>query len=225
MILNVACETQTRTETKYFKHHPVLEYKISYPQFRSNYFFKSTQNINRYYQNRADLFESYCRTVLYRMALESAEEAIKHDFPVMKFEANESFEVTYNENCALSLYTDRYLFTGGAHGVTERSADTWDLSGGGNQLKLEELFPPNYPVRKHIVQGVIGQINRQPERDTIYFEDYMQNVPETFRSENFYLTRPGLVIFFQQYDIAPYASGILTFLFPYQKNGPMPPKC
>ena len=50
------------------------------------------------------------------------------------------------------------------------------------------------------------------EENDIYFPDYCQLALETFRLENYYLTQKGIVIFFQQYDIAPYSSGIMTFL-------------
>lgn len=225
MVLSINYETKALEQIKYFKNYPILEYKITYPHFQSSYFFRSTQKLNLYYLNRAKHFERYCRTVLYRMAVELAEEAIAKEYPVMKFEAIENFQITYNENCAVSLYFDRYLFTGGAHGTTERSADTWELRGGGTKIALEELFPPNYPVRQSVISDIIAEIEQQSNADEVYFSDFKQNVEDTFQAENYYITPQGVEIFFQQYDIAPYSSGILSFFIPYHKNGPMPPKC
>lgn len=225
MVLSVDYETKTLTQIKYFQNYPVLEYKISYPQFRSNYFFKSAQKMNQYYRREAIKFEIYCRTVLYRMAIELAEEQIKNGYPIMKFESYDSFKITYNENCALSMYSDRYIYTGGAHGTTQRSADTWTLNGGGSKISLKEIFPSNYPVRQRLEKDIVAQIEQQIANGGTYFENGEQNVSDTLHEENFYLTQQGLIIFFQQYDIAPYSSGIPTFLFPYQKNGPMPPNC
>ena len=49
----------------------------------------------------------------------------------------------------------------------------------------------------------------------IYFEDYCKLVLDSFNPEQFYLVPRGntydLVIYFQQYDIAPYSTGIPTF--------------
>jgi hypothetical protein len=59
----------------------------------------------------------------------------------------------------------------------------------------------------------------------MYFENYSQLVNETFKANNYYLTKDGVVIYFQQYDIAPYAAGLPTFLIPYSQAGPVPPKC
>lgn len=44
-----------------------------------------------------------------------------------------------------------------------------------------------------------------------YFENYCELVLETFRLENYYIIPNGIVIYFQQYDIAPYSSGIPIF--------------
>lgn len=43
-------------------------------------------------------------------------QAVENGYPVMVYEVIAEFTVTYNQNCALSLYTDQYIFTGGAHG-------------------------------------------------------------------------------------------------------------
>ncbi len=225
MILKTEFDTKTMKQTMHFRDIPVLEYEIAYPEFRSAIFFKSTQKLNQYYRRKAFVFEKYCRTALYRMAAETAGEAIKRGFPVMKFEAVDHFSVTYNENCALSLYFDRYLYSGGAHGSTERSSDSWELSHYGSRIELAQLFPAHFPYESEITKSIISQIAQQIEQGAAFFEEYEQNVTDTFREENFYLTPEGLMIYFQQYDIAPYSSGLPQFLIPYQKDGPMPPRC
>lgn len=225
MILKVNIEMKTMEQTMHSKNEPVLTYRISYPEFSSAVFFKNTQKLSAYYRRRAAVFESYCRTALYRMAVETAEEMRKAGYPVLKFEAVEEFNVTYNENCALSLYFDRYLFTGGAHGTTERTSDTWELNQNGKRVGMDSLFPENFDYEGFVMGEVVAQIREQMENGGMYFENYEQNVADTFQKENFYLTEYGLTVYFQQYDIAPYAAGIPQFLLPYRKNGPMPPRC
>ncbi|MEA4987263.1 MAG: RsiV family protein, partial [Anaerovorax sp.] len=56
------------------------------------------------------------------------------------------------------------------------------------------------------------QIKKEPE---IYFDDYETLVVETFNPKNFYCTPEGVVVYYLQYDIAPYSSGIREFLIPY----------
>lgn len=38
---------------------------------------------------------------------------------------------------------------------------------------------------------------------------------DTFNDDNFFTTPAGVTVFYQQYDIAPYASGIVEFTVPY----------
>jgi len=51
--------------------------------------------------------------------------------------------------------------------------------------------------------------------NNIYFDDYEKNVANYFNPKSFYLVPDGIVIYFQQYEIAPYASGIPQFTIPY----------
>lgn len=45
----------------------------------------------------------------------------------------------------------------------------------------------------------------------IYFDNTCNLVLDTFNPKSFYLLKDRVVIYFQQYDIAPYSSGIRTF--------------
>ena len=101
---------------------------------------------------------------------------------------------------------------GGAHGNTIRTSQTWDLQFG-RMLNLSYFYQnnPNYII--DILKNINKQIAKQEKNNPgIYFDNYCQLVLETFNPENFYLTKDGIVIYFQQYDIAPYSSGIREFL-------------
>lgn len=56
------------------------------------------------------------------------------------------------------------------------------------------------------------QIRQNP---SLYFDDYEVLLRENFDEQNFYSTPGGLVVFYPQYSIAPYSSGIREFQFPY----------
>lgn len=189
----------------------VLSYKIEYPVFSSSAYERSIRVINNYYKVRALDYREYCRTTLCQMAVAQYLDDIENDFPVRVFAAQEGFTITYQEACILSLYFDRYEFTGGAHGSTIRSSQTWNLQTG-QRLILAELFERSFNFREYIISNVIEQIEQNPEP---YFEDYENLVRQTFNVNSFYCTPTGLVVYFQQYDIAPYASGIREFLIPY----------
>ena len=191
----------------------VLNYRIEYPEFVSDNYKKSIRAVNQFYKGEALALQNNFRTKLYRMAVEQYLDDIKNGFPVHVFEALQTFEVTYNKACIISLYFDNYRYTGGAHGLTVRTSQTWNLKTG-KMLKLRELYKCSDNYKSYIKKKIIEQIRENPD---IYFENYEELVEQTFDVNNFYCTPQGVVVYFQQYDIAPYASGIREFLLPYNR--------
>ncbi len=59
---------------------------------------------------------------------------------------------------------------------------------------------------------------RQKENPGTYFDDYANLIRGNFDMNAFYLKPCGVVIYYQQYDIAPYASGIPEFFFPFKNH-------
>ena len=202
---------------------PVLKYRIAYPQFRSLYFQKTLARLGAYYRLEAMRLQLTARKSLYPMAVQQYLDSLENGYPVMEYEVDADYTVTYNQRCALSLYTDQYIFTGGAHGNTTRFANTWDLKTG-EPLTLQDLMSvPEYKV--YVIDQIIGQIEESMKNgEGTYFDEYRTNVPQQFDPGQFYLTPAGVVIYFQQYAIAPYSSGIPTFLIPYSRTV-HPPQC
>ena len=48
----------------------------------------------------------------------------------------------------------------------------------------------------------------------IYFEDYRALLQDTFNADSFYIQPGRVVIYYQQYDIAPYSTGLPEFYIP-----------
>ena len=208
----------------YHKKTLVLSYAIHYPRFSSERFRMTLSRINRYYEMEAIAYQMYCEHKLFKLAVEQYEDSIKNGFPVRKFEALVVYTTTYNQNCTISLYFDKYEFTGGAHGNTLRYSDTWSLQKG-IQIKLNSLFA-NQNYKEYIIMTINQQIAEQIKNGTNqYFENYRQLVTQYFNENSFYLTPEGIVIFYQQYEIAPYSSGIPTFTIPYSTGYATPPRC
>lgn len=204
------------SDTLEFDGAPVLTYKIQYPFFTSSGNPAALSYINDYYSVNAHAFENYCRNDLfYRAAADKKELEAKH-FPFFPYEAIENVTITYHSDCVASLFYDRYIFTGGAHGSTVRYSDTWNLENG-HRMEAGEFFTsPGYEkdVKNAIIQA-IRQFNQANPDSATYFPDYEKNVENTFRKSQFYLTPEGIVFYFQEYDIAPHSSGIPQFLFPF----------
>lgn len=198
----------------------VLTYQIEYPAFKSSRYKKSLVVINKFYKDKALEYQKHIKTTLYPMAVEQYLDDIKNGYPVRIFEALLVYKITYNFACIISLYFDRYEFTGGAHGNTIRSSQTWNLQTA-QLIKLSELFDCLYDYKTYIKSKIIGQIKKDPD---IYFDDYENLVEQTFNVDSFYCTPKGIIVYFQQYDIAPYSSGIREFLILYNKYAKNPIK-
>lgn len=209
----------------YYKDNLILRYTIKYPKFLSETFEIVTNKINAFYRTKAMMYIKSNVMNLYQMAMVEYEYSVKNDFPIRQFEAFTNFEVTYNQNCSVSLYFDQYEFAGGAHGLTVRSSDTWNLIKS-KRSDLSEFFPLGSNYWELIINSIIQQIdNERTQNDFLYFENYAELVHENFKANNFYLSKEGIVIYYQHYDIAPYASGIRTFTIPYGPGGAIEPRC
>ena len=217
-------QSMTIKKNLYYGSIPVLTYTIHYPQFSSGIFPIAVWKINEYYLEKALKEQQYFEHCLYREAVKTYRDMIENGFPFHAFEAVSTYTLTYQENCTLSLYFDQYEFTGGAHGNTVRHSDTWSLESA-SRIPLQYLFG-GYDPEKIGVPLVNKQIAEQIEAGTgQYFENYQELTAEYFNTNSFYLTPQGIVIYYQQYEIAPYSSGIPTFTIPFYAASNMQPQC
>lgn len=185
----------------------VLKYHIEYPSINGSICENSIKNFNIYNKNLAFNLKEKSENELYNEAVESYKYNKENGYPIMIYEVYRSFEVTYNINDIISLYIDEYIFSVGAHGNTIRTSQTWNLCNG-TRMCLEDFFKNDPYFMLEILRQINDQISKEPE---IYFENACKLVLETFNPANYYLTMKGIVIYFQQYDIAPYSSGIRNF--------------
>lgn len=208
-----------------YKNQKVLIYNIEYPQFASDKFKQFIKKLNIYYQADANLYQKFHVAKLYERAIDDYEYATQNGYPVRAYEIVVKYTLTYNQDCVISLYIDRYEYTGGAHGMTSRNGDTWSLEKGKRML-LSDFFPGQKNYRELIINNINKQIKEQIDSgNNYYFDDYENLVYENFNEKNFYIVPDGVTIFFQLYEIAPYSSGIMTFLIPFESNAVKQPKC
>ncbi|MBD7984382.1 DUF3298 and DUF4163 domain-containing protein [Sporosarcina sp. Sa2YVA2] len=118
-----------------------------------------------------------------------------------------NFEIKTNERGILSLNLIVYSFTGGAHGMTVVKSLTFDVKTG-RHFSLKELFKPGSDYEKEI-----NMIIRQRIKDWD-----IQLLEPPFKSirpdQDYYIADVTLVVYFQLYEIAPYASGFPYFPIP-----------
>jgi len=152
---------------------------------------------------------------LYKYAEIEAAEFEKMGWGFRPYKINVSHKVTYNKGKYLSFYVDFYQYTGGAHGMTFRTAYTFDLSRG-RITNLSELFACRYDFKEAIVK----EINRQ-------LKEILKTEPQKFfiseikdlSGTGFYLENDNLVIYYGLYEIAPYVEGIVEFSVPFELFG------
>jgi hypothetical protein len=135
---------------------------------------------------------------------EYADEADKLGIPKVPHSAFTDYTVCYNKNNLLSLYITYYQYTGGTHGLSIRKAYNINTKTC-NLLSLKELLKSTSSYNSIIDKEIQVQIDKDKY---IYFPDAFKGIVE---NQDFYLENNYLVIFFQHYEIAPYAAGIPEF--------------
>lgn len=207
----VICKTTIEKEMRY-KGTPVLHYKIEYPRFLDPAGKWDLEPINQWYRKQAMMLREKYETETFGEALDHLKSSRKNQFPFHVFEADSVYEVTYNQNDIMSLYYDHYIFSGGAHGSTARVSDTWNLKNG-TRISLFDFTTDPVRFKKEILENINEQIKVKMETgEDGFFIDYNELTTQNFDPNHFYLTPEGIVIFYQQYEIAPYASGIPEFI-------------
>ena len=202
----------------YYKNTVVLKYKIEYPKIIGNSV--GIHRFNRFNFIKAVKLKQYVEKDLFKEAKELYDFNISNGYPLMVYEIVSTFTVTLNKNPYVSLYSDEYIFTGGAHGITTRTSQNWNIQTA-NQITLNELFDCNCDYVLYILKDINIQIEEQiANGSNYYFDNYCSLVLNSIDLNNFYLNNKYMTIYFQQYDIAPYSSGLPTFeitSLPYSK--------
>ena len=198
----------------------LVDVGLHYPQVAVNRNPTAGVHITGCYMARTWRYYRHACTELYRSAAAQLAEDRRHGYPFRPYAAAMGYTVPYNHNGFLSIWTDTYEYTGGAHGNTVRCADTWNLATA-RRMPLEAFFTsPCY--RGIILSGVAEQIRAQTAKGgTGYLEDWPAAIGRCFDERNFFLTPEGIGVFYPLYTIAPYAAGLPVFIIPYPNFGGM----
>ena len=131
-----------------------------------------------------------------------------------KFVANVDFDVKKNSDNILSILIKYYKYAGGAHGYYENVAYNIDIRNG-KFLTLDDLFKEDIDYKNVINEEIRIQIE-----ELIKSDEQNKGVYE-FKSiedkQKFYIQDDNLVVYFDLYDIAPYAAGIPEFMINVNK--------
>lgn len=215
--MKISMSGETIESLLYYENKAILELKISYPQIMGQLTQKSEYRFNNYYRTQARNLNRRARTEIYRKAVEDARFATRDEYDFTLHSFIRTFSAVRTEPRYTSVVFDQYQFSGGPHGFTVRTAETWDLSAG-RRCPLSDFFLPHTAYKKIIIKYVRSQITEQKKREEIsFFEDPLRNALIHFNESNFYLTTNGISIFYPLYTLAPYHEGILTYNVPFSE--------
>ncbi len=145
----------------------------------------------------------------YEKSLKEAEDFLD-DFQLEEsnFIADASYEIKKNSTDVVSLIIKYYKYSGGAHGYYEYVPYNIDMRSG-EFLEISDLFKEGVDYKTIINKEINNQIkllgNKEENIEKIYdFYSIKDN-------QKFYLQDKSIVIFFDLYEIAPYAAGIPEF--------------
>lgn len=170
------------------------------------------RRVNRYYQRLGDQWRERWTGPLYARACAAQSAAIAASLSFRPWEVQVDYTITSQTPTLLSLYWDAYENIGGAHGLTVRHGDTWQLPSG-TPISLRDQLPGPRNWRSWILQEISRQVTaRVASGEGLYFEAWPALIRTYFSPERFYLTPDGPVVFYPLYSIAPYAEGIPTFV-------------
>lgn len=119
----------------------------------------------------------------------------------------------------ISLLVLSSIYSGGTHPNSVQTAWNLDMEQG-KVLNLEDiLFQGEEQRLAEIVQTKVDEKFQAFGLDTL-FADYQQTIKSSFEpgrmTPYWYLNDTGLVIFYNQYTLGPYAAGIIKLEIPYE---------
>lgn len=130
----------------------------------------------------------------------------KDDLSLIPFEYIETFSIIPSSHPYFTIELYRYQYTGGAHGLPELKYLNINLDK--NQIySLKELFKENIDYKLILNQEIKKEIDKRISQGEFFFTgtDGFQTISD---SQPFFINKDGnLVIVFNVYEIAPYASG------------------
>lgn len=134
------------------------------------------------------------------------------------WEANIAGTVTYENEEILSIQVNSYTFTGGAHGLSLTRFLNFD-KGQGLEIETMELFKNSLEFQS-FAESKFREQEKIPTLGSINATGFMFENDEFYLPQNIGLTQEGLLLFYEQYEIASYADGPIILTLPYKELKP-----
>jgi hypothetical protein len=198
-----------------------LKYEIDvlYPQLTGSVdpnFEKFNQTVRGLMTRKANDFKKEMASDANEPGLDGTEETSAES---LGSDINSSYVVALARDDLISIeFTVSSYSAGAAHPNSYTEVVNFDL-GSGKQLKLADLFLPGAKYVQALSTYCIQDLKKQAKSqgDGVEDDDWIQKgaAPELTNYENWAITRKGLRITFDPYQVAPYAAGPQQVLVPY----------
>jgi len=158
------------------------------------------------------------QTLNYRRTLAGLDSSETKDWSNLNWHYTERVIVNGAENEGIVAERVLDTYVGGAHGQSARKYYLLDL----NSLKpvtINDLFE-NYhdPRIKAIIYDALRTYGNLAKGQSLPEGGFFSDEPEL--TENFYVTAQGFGLYWNQYEIAPYAMGSIDLLIPWRDIRP-----
>ena len=143
-----------------------------------------------------------------------------NDIPDVFISWRYNFEVALECFCqpVISIKYDKYEYTGGAHGNETVVYYNFKFVNGKPEL-IDNPFNPR--ETEMIIAWIKNELRKKfklKENEPLENAGLWESFDSSYRfNNNFKITKKGLSIIFNQYEIAPYSMGIIEVEIPYEK--------
>lgn len=125
-----------------------------------------------------------------------------------KYDFGVGYKVTYNKDGIISILMTYGSYSGGAHGLAHNIAYNYNIIEG-RELELQDAFNKDVNSYNIVKEEIVKQMKAKKD---IFFDDSIDIVKNYSEPFEFYITEHGVVIYFEEYEVGPFASGIPEFL-------------
>jgi len=144
-------------------------------------------------------------------------EELKRVYPkeAIDWEARIEAEVSFENNKIISIQMDSYLFTGGAHGYASTQFLNFDKEKG-IEIDTDAFFKDLLEFRNY-AETKFRKQEKIPNEAPINSTGFMFEQDTFYLPENIGLTPKGIVLLYNQYEVASYADGQIELLISYKE--------
>lgn len=189
----------------------VGELYIAIPEIALDEYQENAERINEYFEMLKD---KYREDFEYDLTMLAEEDLYGHGARRL---LDLAFSTEYNKDGIVSFLFTVASYQGGAHGNVAIMSETFDLRDG-TRITADTLFTADEEeYTSRIKQYILAEMDDNAKNnDSLYFDNYAELLEATYDKEAFVLTEDSLHVYFQVYDLAPYAGGSIQFDIPYE---------